>query len=267
MFIAILSAFLVIAGMGLVLGLGLAIADKKLAVSKDEKLIELEGAMPGANCGGCGFAGCSAYAEAVFKGEAEVGLCSPGGAALAQKMGQIMGVAVSADIEKKVAFVHCRGSEALTSQDYTYQGLEDCNAAFLLQAGPNACKEGCLHLGSCAAVCPAGAISKDSEGFIVVDAAKCIGCAKCTTVCPTGAIKMIPASASHVVACNNHEPGGRVRSKCQVGCIGCKICETKAPGSGCHVTSFLSTIDYHEADEEALAQAASLCPRKCIIER
>ena len=73
---AIFLAFIVIAVLGLVLGVGLQFAEGKLKVEKDEKLEELEAAMPGANCGGCGFAGCSAYAEAVYKGEAEPGLCS-----------------------------------------------------------------------------------------------------------------------------------------------------------------------------------------------
>ena len=154
MLTAILSAFLVIAGMGLVLGLGLAIADRKLAVVKDEKLVQLEEIMPGANCGGCGFAGCSAYAEAVFKGEAEIGHCAPGGAALAEKMGQIMGLSVDVSQEKMVAYVHCRGNVDVTGQEFAYKGMDDCNAAYLLQAGPNACKEGCLHLGSCMKVCP-----------------------------------------------------------------------------------------------------------------
>ena len=266
MITAIISAFCVIAGMGLVLGLGLAVADKKLAVVKDEKLVVLEDSMPGANCGGCGFAGCSAYAEAVYKGEAEVGLCAPGGAALAARMGEVMGVSVDMPGEKMVAFVHCRGNEAVTGIDFKYEGMMDCNAAYLLQAGPNACKEGCLHLGSCMKVCPAQAIYKDSEGFIKVDSSKCIGCKKCTTVCPTGAIKMIPASAQYVVACNNHESGAKVRKECMVGCIGCKICEVKVPSSGCKVTSFLSAIDY-AADHSNIAQAAELCPQKCIVKK
>ena len=91
---SIIIAFLVIGILALVLGLGLSIADKKLAIEKDPKLVALEESMPGANCGGCGFAGCSAYAEAVFKGTAEAGLCSPGGAALAQKMKSALGDAV-----------------------------------------------------------------------------------------------------------------------------------------------------------------------------
>ena len=266
MLTAILSAFLVIAGMGLVLGLGLAIADRKLAVVKDEKLVELEGIMPGANCGGCGYAGCSAYAEAVFKGEAEIGHCAPGGAALAEKMGQIMGLSVDVHQERMVAYVHCRGNVDVTGQDFTYQGMDDCNAAYLLQAGPNACKEGCLHLGSCMKVCPAEAIHRDEKGFIVVDPDKCIGCQKCTTVCPTGVIRMVPASATHVVACNNHEPGGKVRKECKVGCIGCRICENNFPASGCHVVDFLSSIDYAAAHDQ-IGEAAAACPQKCIIER
>jgi len=262
----ILAAFLVIAIMGLVLGFGLAFADKKFAVEKDEKLIQMEKSMPGANCGGCGFAGCSAYAEAVCKGEAEIGLCSPGGAALAQKMGEIMGVAVDATQERKVAFVHCRGNADVTVQQFIYDGIDDCNAAAIAQGGPNACKEGCLHLGSCMKVCPVGAISRDEKMMIHVDPDKCIGCGKCTTVCPTMVMKLIPASAQYVVACNNHEMGAKVKKACQVGCIGCKICQVKVPDSGCKVENFLSTIDY-AADTSGLEKAAALCPQKCFEKR
>ncbi len=265
MFTAILAAFCVIGGMGLVLGLALAIVDRKLAVTKDEKLVALEDIMPGANCGGCGFAGCAAYAEAVFKGEAEIGLCAPGGNALASKMGEIMGQSVSLSAEKLVAAVHCRGNVGVTQQSFEYTGMQDCNAAYLLQGGPNACKEGCLHLGSCMKACPAEAIHRDEEGFIVVDKEKCIGCKKCTTVCPTGVIRMVPYSAPYIVACNNHEPGAKVRKACSVGCIGCKICEVKFKESGCKVEAFLSHIDYASSMAE-LAQASAACPQKCITQ-
>mgnify|MGYP001778709089 CR=1 FL=1 len=262
---SIVIAFIIVGVLGLLLGLGLAIADKKLAIEKDEKLVALEEAMPGANCGGCGFAGCTAYADAVYKGEAEPGLCSPGGAALAAKMGEILGVKVEAK-ERMVAYVFCRGGKDVTKPDYEYKGMADCNAAALLQGGPNACKEGCLHLGSCISVCPAGAISKDSDGNIVVDKEACIGCGKCTAVCPNHVIKLVPYNAEYIVACNNHEPGGKVRKICQVGCIGCKICQTKVPGSPFAVTDFLSVNDYHAPQESAPA-AAEACPQKCIIKR
>ena len=106
----ILYAFIIVAVLGLLLGAGLAFADKALKVKKDEKLEALEAIMPGANCGGCGFAGCSAYAEAVAEGTAKPGLCSPGGKALAEKMGEILGISVEVG-ERKVAYVFCQGGK------------------------------------------------------------------------------------------------------------------------------------------------------------
>ena len=262
---SIVIAFIIVGVLGLLLGLGLAIADKKLAIEKDEKLIALEEAMPGANCGGCGFAGCTAYADAVYKGEAEPGLCSPGGAALAAKMGEILGVKVEAK-EKMVAFVFCRGGKDVTKPDYEYKGMADCNAAALLQGGPSACKEGCLHLGSCISVYPVGVISKNADGDIVVDKEMCIGCGKCVAICPNHVIRLVPYSAEYICACNNHEPGGKVRKACQVGCIGCKMCETKVEGSPFKVENFLSVNDYH-APQDGAPAAAEICPQKCIIKR
>lgn len=259
---AILFAFLILAGLGIILGIGLAIADKKFSVETDPKLEELQANMPGANCGGCGFAGCSAYAEAVYKGTAQVGLCSPGGQALADKMGKILGIEVAAT-EKMVAFVFCKGNCSKTKKDYDYKGLKDCNAASILFKGDNGCKEGCLHLGSCMAVCPNEAIYKNDNDEIVVDKEKCIGCGNCTKVCPNGVIKLIPYKATYAVACNSHLSGAFVNKVCSAGCIGCKICENKAPESGFKVDNFLAVADYNATEENA-AKAAQLCPRKII---
>ena len=262
---AIFLAFIVIAVLGLVLGIGLQFAEGKLKVEKDEKLEELEASMPGANCGGCGFAGCSAYAEAVYKGEAEPGLCSPGGDALAKKMGEILGVEVEAK-EREVAFIFCQGGADVTAKEFDYEGMGDCNAASLVLGGPNGCKEGCLHLGSCMAVCPTGAISRNEKGNLVVDKEKCIGCKKCTKVCPNGVIRMVPYSAKYLVACNNHESSAKVRTYCQVGCIGCKMCELKVENSPFKVDNFLSSNNY-SMDQGNAGKAAEICPKKCIIER
>lgn len=261
---SILFAFLILAGLGLILGVCLAVADKKFTVEKDTKLVQLEAMMPGANCGGCGFAGCSAYAEAVFKGEAKPGLCSPGGQALAEKMGAVMGVEVEQVAEKKVAFVFCKGTCTKTKKDYKYYGLSDCNAAALLFGGDNSCKYGCLHLGSCIKVCEQGAISKNSDGDIVVDSGKCIGCGRCQSVCPKGVIKLIPESSVYAVACNSKDKGADVNKKCESGCIGCKICEVKFPGSGFTVTDNLSVYDGKTLNE-ATEQAAQACPKKVIV--
>ena len=262
---SVVIAFLIVGILGLILGFGLAVAEKKLAVEKDPKLVALESSMPGANCGGCGFAGCQAYAEAVFNGTAAPGLCSPGGEALARKMGEILGVEVELK-EKMTAFVFCRGGSEVTKTDYIYKGMADCNAAALLQGGPSGCKEGCLHLGSCISVCPVGAIGRDENGNIVVDKEKCIACGKCVSVCPNHVIKLIPYSLEWVCACNNHEPGGKVRKTCQVGCIGCKMCETKVDGSPFAVEAFLSSNDWNK-DQSTAEKAAEICPQKCIVRR
>lgn len=264
----ILLAVLVVAVLGGAFGFGLSYAEKKLAVKKDPRILALEPIMPGANCGVCGYAGCNAYAAAVALGEAEIGLCSPGGSSLVARMAEIMGVSADAsdDSRRKVAHVLCRGNVEYTQKDYAYEGLEDCNAAALLFAGDNNCKSGCLHLGSCIKVCPVGAITKDKDGYIIVDEETCISCEKCVLVCPTAVMQMVYEDSEYVIDCNSHEPGGKVRKQCSVGCIGCKICETKFPESGCKVDRFLSTFD-QAVPHSQIPEAAEACPTKCIIKR
>lgn len=261
----ILYAFLVIAGLGALLGIGLAIADKKLSVQKDEKLVALEAMMPGANCGGCGFAGCNDYAAAVAEGRALPGLCAPGGKALADKMGQVMGVEVSMT-EPKVAYIFCKGNCETTKKDYEYKGLEDCNAASILFKGDNGCKYGCLHLGSCMKVCDSEAIYRKEDGTLAVDESKCVGCGKCTKVCPNGVIKLIEKRTKYVVACNSHDKGADTRRVCEVGCIGCKICQIKFPEALFTVDANLATSS-PDAPEDKAELALAACPRKSIIRK
>ena len=261
--INILYAFGVLSVLGLLLGLGLSYAEKKLAVKKDERLEKLEEIMPGANCGGCGFAGCSAYAEAVNNGTALPGLCQPGGDALSRKMSEIVGVEAQKK-ERQVAFVFCSGSEAVTGKSFDYSGIEDCNALALLHGGDSQCKEGCLRLGSCMKVCPVEAIERTEDGRIVVNREKCIGCGACTRVCPKGTIRLIPYSQQYVVACSNHQPGAKAKKACAAACIGCRICEVKVESSPFVVENFLSHNDVTKSQENA-ALACEKCPQKCIL--
>jgi len=263
----ILLAFIIITAMGLLLGLGLAFVAKKLAVAKNEVQEKIEAALPGANCGSCGFAGCSAYAEAISTDKnTPLNLCTPGGADVAKAVGVIMGQEVEVSSKKKVAYVFCNGNCDVTNKDFDYQGVTDCNAAALLFDGDNTCKDGCLHLGSCIDVCPVEAISKDAKGDIVVDRELCISCGKCVDICPHNVIKLVDDDSQYVVACNNHESGAKVRKECSVGCIGCKICEKKFPESGCTVDKFLSTFD-NDKPHSQIAEAAEACPSKCIVKR
>ncbi len=261
----IVFAFLIIGALGLLLGLGLSVAAKKLAVKKDVVAEEILEILPGANCGACGYPGCSGYADALSKGTAENGLCSPGGAETVADVANILGLEGGEAQEKMVAFVHCTGNAAVTKQDFNYEGMDSCSAAHILFKGESSCKYGCHHLGSCIEVCPVDAISRNEVGNIVVDPEACIGCKKCTLVCPTNVIKMIPYRGSHVVACNNHDKGAVVRKMCEVGCIACNICAKKFPESGCVVEDFLSHCDYSKPDTQ-ITEAAAACPTKCIIE-
>ncbi len=261
--INILYAFGILSVLGLLLGIGLSFAEKKLAVKKDERLEELEAIMPGANCGGCGFAGCNAYAEAVNSGRALPGLCQPGGEELSAAMSKIVGVKAEKK-ERMVAFVFCSGNSEVSKKAFEYDGSGDCNALSLLFGGDNECKEGCLRLGSCMKVCPVEAIKRKSDGSIVVDKEKCIGCGSCTKVCPKGTISLVPYSAEYLVACSNHQSGAKAKRACSVSCIGCKICQSKVDSSPFVVENFLSKNDLGKNQENA-AEAYEKCPQKCIV--
>lgn len=260
---SIIIPFLIISVVGGLLGLGLSVADKKLAIAKDERLLALEEALPGANCGGCGFSGCSGYAEAVHTGKAEIGLCAPGGEAVAKKMAAIMGKEAP-DVERRVAHVFCSAPPAKLGKDYSYDGLQDCNAAAILFGGPSSCKEGCVGLGSCIAVCPAGAIERLEDGRVHVRRELCIGCGKCEKVCPHHVIRLVPYAQRFFVDCNSHEKGAVLRKYCESGCIGCGICEKKFPLSGFRVDSLLASAPASSSDEAQAEAALAACPRHVI---
>ena len=184
----ILYAVLVLGIMGAVFGAVLAIASKVFAVKTDERLPKLIEALPGANCGGCGFAGCQAYAQAVLEGRAEIGLCVAGGQASADRMAAVMGV-TAAKTERVVAMVRCRGHHTAKAR---YDGIHDCRSAMFVGGnGPSACPSGCLGFGSCVSVCRFDAIHV-VDGVAKVDPEKCTGCLQCAAVCPRKVI--VPVS-------------------------------------------------------------------------
>ena len=260
----VLWAFLSVGILGALFGIGLFIASRLLAVKKDERVEEAEEALPGLNCGACGYAGCESYAEAIVTEEdIALDLCKPGGPEAAIELGRIMGQEVDVSAEKQVAQVHCRGGEGTAEYDFDYEGIEDCNAAALLYGGAKRCPHGCLGLGSCIKVCPVDAIDYDESGLVWVDRELCIACGKCIDTCPTGVIKMIPYEADVIVACNSTDKGNVVRKYCKVGCIGCARCNKSSPDGGFEVENFLARIDYTKNGERDTA--AEKCPTKCII--
>ena len=264
MAMTVLYALLVVGFLGALFGIGLAFASSVLAVKKDERVEAVEEALPGLNCGACGYPGCSAYAEAIVNQGEKLTLCGPGGNDAAAAIAKIMGKEIDLSAEKMVAQVHCRGGRDVSSYEFNYQGMEDCTALYLLYGGDKVCKEGCLGLGSCIRVCPVDAIDYDEEGKVWVDKDVCISCGKCIEICPTGVIKWVPYSADYIVACNNTDTGKNVRKYCSVGCIACKLCEKKSPEGGYVVENNLSSIDYSRTGDRSAG--AEKCPPKCIIQ-
>ena len=176
-------AIILMGGLGLVVGIGLALASKVFYVYVDPKIVSVEEVLPGANCGGCGMPGCSANAEAIVAGKASPNSCVAAGDDVALAIAAILGVSVEAK-EPDIALPGCTYGVADADVKYKYDGLNDCRAVALLSGGMKVCNIGCLGLGTCAAACPFDAIVMGPKGLPVVDEVKCTGCGTCERVCP-----------------------------------------------------------------------------------
>lgn len=255
----IFYAIAVLGALGALFGVILSVASKVFAVKTDPRLPKLKDALPGANCGGCGFAGCQAYAQAVLDGKAAIGLCAAGGAESAKMMSEIMGVE-SVAVERKVAMVKCRGQKHL--QKGRYEGIADCRAAmFVAGNGPTACPSGCLGYGTCESVCKFGAISVEN-GVARVNAEKCTGCMQCIEACPRKVIVPVTYHEDIVIACSNQERGAYTRMVCDLGCVGCHLCERQCEYDAIHVINNLARIDYSKC--VSCGRCAAVCPRHLI---
>lgn len=255
-----LVATTVLAGLGLLSGLGLGWAARVFAVETDPRQEPLLDALPGANCGGCGYAGCSDFAGAVIKGKAPVDGCPVGGVSVGQAVAAVMGLSFEAQ-ERRVALVHCQGGDDLAPRRFLYNGMASCASAAQLGGGHKLCLQGCLGLGDCQAACGFGAIEMLPSGIARIIPERCTACGKCVAACPKGIIELVPESARIHVLCSNTDKGPQARKACQVACIGCKKCE-KAAGGGFAVSDWLARVDYAQApvDESVIDQ----CPNGSI---
>ena len=205
----VILAACVIGVLGLLIALLLGFAAIKLAVPVDEKEIAVREYLPGNNCGGCGYAGCDALAKAIAAGEAPVNACPVGGAAVAEKIGAVMGVE-GGDAVKMVAFVKCAGTCEKAGIKANYYGVSDCKSAAAIPGrGDKACAYGCLGFGSCVAACQFDALHI-KEGVAFVDKEKCVACGKCIQECPNGLIELVPYDAKYAVSCSNKDKGPKV---------------------------------------------------------
>lgn len=256
----ILLPVLIFLCLGAAMGALLAIASKVFAVQKDERAEEIEACLPGANCGGCGYAGCSAFAKAVSAGNASVNGCTVGGGDVARQIGGIMGVEAAETVRMR-AQVMCSGTDEFAKKKYIYEGVPDCVSAAKVGRTDKLCPNGCIGLGTCAVVCPVDAIHVE-KGVAAVDYTKCIGCGVCTSACPRGIIKLIPFDAQHWIGCSSLDDGKTVRKYCDVGCITCRICVKNCPENAISVEDNLAVIDYGKCN--GCDVCVTKCPRKII---
>lgn len=184
-----IEAFIVMGGMGLIIGSGLAAASKVFYVYVDPAVEKVDDLLPGANCGGCGLPGCAANAEAIVAGTAAPNSCVAGSSELAEAIAEVMGMKIEAR-EPDIALPGCTYGVKDAALKYAYDGLSSCQAASMLYGGMKECQIGCLGLGSCATACPFDAIIMGEYGLPVVDEVKCTGCGTCERVCPKNIITL-----------------------------------------------------------------------------
>lgn len=258
----ILIATLVVGGIGLFIGLFLGIAAIKFKVQMDEREVAVLEALPGNNCGGCGYAGCSGLAAAIAKGEAAVNQCPVGGEAVAKVVSGIMGVEAG-ESKRMVAFVACQGDCDRAKVDYEYTGIEDCRMlSFVPNGGPKTCNYGCPGYGSCVQACPFDAIHV-VNGVAVVDREQCKACGKCVEACPKKLISLIPYDAPYQVACSSKDKGPVAMKACDVACIGCGLCKRNCPADAVTVENFNAAIDPEKCT--GCGTCIEKCPKKSIV--
>ena len=250
----------VITVIGIIVGAGLVFTGKKFYVKVDEREAAVRECLPGNNCGACGFAGCDAAAAAIVAGDAPVNVCPVGGSVVAQRIGGIMGENAEA-VERKVAFVRCKGTCEVTKNQGEYIGIRDCRTAVLSGMNLADCDYGCIGLGSCVEVCPQNAISV-VDGVATVNEKRCVGCGLCVKTCPKNLIELVPESKLIRVQCSNKDKGPQVKKVCQAGCIGCSLCVRQCESGAITVNTNLAHINYEACTQ--CGKCAEKCPAKVI---
>ena len=258
---SIVSAVVLCTLVGAVGAIILVAASKFMAVEEDPRIEEVAGCLAGANCGGCGYAGCADYAKAVVMDGVPCDKCAPGGPKAAAAIAKIMGGEASA-VEKK-AVVQCQGNTEHCKPSYDYKGIQTCAAAAALYGGPKTCSFACIGLGDCTKVCKFDAIHI-VDGVAKVDKDKCTGCGACANTCPKKVI-MIDAAGPRkpVVMCSNKDKGVVANKVCTTSCIACGMCERTCKFDAIHVVDGVARIDYDKC--KGCGMCAQKCPKHIIL--
>ncbi len=238
----ILNAMVAMGGIGLALSIVLGIASKVFYVYVDPKVVAVDECLPGANCGGCGYAGCSDCAVAMVAGEAPPNACVAGGDDVAEAVAAVLGVSADA-AERDIVNIFCKGTHSAAERKYNYKGVSDCRAAVLLLGGDKSCSYGCLGLGTCVTNCPFGALTMGEDGLPVVNEKLCTGCGTCVNICPRHIPRLIKESQKVATLCSSHDGGKIVKAICNIGCLGCGKCKKACPEKAIIIDKFLAIVD------------------------
>lgn len=252
--------------LGLLLALVLFLIAKKFKVEEDPRIDEVEKVMPGANCGGCGFAGCRAFADAAVKApNLDQNFCPVGGNDVMKKVAAILGYEV-AEKAPVVAVVRCNGSCENRPKTNIYDGIQSCKVKAALYSGDTGCSYGCLGCGDCVAACQFGAIQMDPvTGLPVVDDTKCTGCGACAKACPKNVIELRPKGPRGMrvfVSCINKDKGPVAKKACAAACIGCGICQKTCTKDAVTVENNIAYIDYEKC--KLCRECEAMCPTGAI---
>ena len=266
----ILMAVIALGSIALIAAMVLFVVSKKFAVKEDPRIGQVQELLPGANCGGCGFAGCSGMASALVAGADRGDIselnCPVGGQVVMEQISSLLGMVVCQN-EPRVAVVRCNGSCENRPRLVVYDGLRTCAAMNATGAGETACGYGCLGCGDCVSVCNFGGIHMNKEtGLPEVDEDVCTACGACASACPRHIIELRkkgPKSRRVFVSCVNQDKGAVARKACQAACIGCGKCQTVCKFEAITVTNNLSYIDDNKC--RLCTKCVEACPTHAIV--
>lgn len=241
---------------------------RKFHVYEDPRIDQVEEQLPAANCGGCGFAGCRAFAEACVKASGLDDLnCPVGGNETMGKVANILGLE-SVKKDTRIAFIRCNGTCDHRPKTSQYDGASTCTIAASVYSGDTDCQWGCLGYGDCFDVCEFDAIElRANLGVPKIIDDKCVACGKCVEACPKNLIelrKQNPKNRKVVVACMNQDKGGVARKACAVACIGCTKCEKECKFDAITIQNNLAFIDSDKC--KLCRKCVPVCPTGSIIE-
>lgn len=249
--------------LALILGFALGFFQEKFKVERDPLADEVRAALPGANCGGCGFPGCDGYAEAVAKRVAPPNKCTAGGAHTAEAVAKLIGS--DAKAEDLISVLLCGGTVAKALPKGDYVGVKTCKAAKLSTGSVKACAWGCQGMGDCVAVCKFDALHMGEDGLPHVDLDNCTGCGMCQAECPQKLFALVPRSrkGSVVICSNRNLAKAQVIKDCKAGCIKCEACVRACPEQCITMQNGIPVTDYSKCT--SCGVCVEKCPTKCYV--